>query len=238
VKLNGKVAVIIGGEGNVGKAVTAKFLAEGANVVIDWFSKDEWEGAKRLIPGSYDGEYIDICADSTKEDQVENLMKRSEEVFGSIDILIHTPGLLLMPPKKIWELDALSWNKIIEMNLTSAFLCTKHAIKIMLGKRKGSIIYFPSRGALEPKGGSTAYGIAKTGLVTLMLGLREELIDTDITVNCITPAIMVTPKTKMLPNADPSKWVTPEQIADFLCCICSDEGKILSGSILKLYAKI
>ena len=127
---------------------------------------------------------------------------------------------------------------VLMNNLKSAFLCSKHAISAMLEKGTGHIVFFPAKSALEPPGKSGAYSIAKTGLVTLMLTLREELIDTEITVNCVAPSILNTPKLRNLPNVDPAKTVKPSDIAELLCSICADEGKILNGSILKVYGNM
>jgi len=78
MKLEGRVAVITGGEGPLGRAVSKKFLAEGAKMVIAWYAPEEWEEAKGLIPGSYKGQFVDMRFDATKEEQVENLMKKAK----------------------------------------------------------------------------------------------------------------------------------------------------------------
>ena len=83
-----------------------------------------------------------------------------------------------------------------------------------------------------------AYSISKSGLITLMLTLREELKDTNITVNSIMPSVIDTPKTRSMPHAVPEKWVKPSEIADLLCHLCSDDCDAVSGSILKVFGKV
>jgi NAD(P)-dependent dehydrogenase (short-subunit alcohol dehydrogenase family) len=236
MKLEGKVVVITGGEGPLGRAVSKKFLAEGAKVVIGWHAPDEWEEAKGLI-ADYKGQFIDINFDATKEDSVAELMKKAKDAFGSIDILLHLVGHF-HAGTMVWETDTAILDRLIEVNLKSAFLCSKYAIRVMLEKGRGRIVFFPARFAIEPKPRFGAYSISKAGLITLMLALREELKDTDITVNAVMPDAMDTWRTRKMPNAQPEKWVKPLNVAELLGSLCSDECDLVSGSILKVFGRL
>lgn len=236
MSLKGKVAVMPGGEGPLGRVVSKKFLEEGAKVVIAWNSAEEWEGAKELI-ADYKGQFIDIQFDATKEEQVAELMKKAKDSFGSVDILLHMVGMF-RAGGMVWETDTAILDKLLEVNLKSAFLCSKHAIKIMLEKGWGRIVFFPAKLAVEPQPGLSAYSISKSGLLTLVLALREELKDTNITANAIMPTGIDTWKTRGMPNVDPDKLVKPSAIADLLCCLCSEECDALTASILKVPAKL
>lgn len=236
MKFEGKVVIITGGEGPLGRAVSKKFLAEGANLVIGWYAAEEWEEAKELI-ADYKGKFDDMHFDATKEEQVEELMKKAKDKFGSIDILLHLVGHFRIGGM-LWETDAAILDELLEVNLKSAFLCSKHAVRVMLEKGWGRIVYFPARFAIEPKPPFGAYAISKAGLITLMLALREELKDTKITVNTVMPAAMDTWRTRKMPNAEPDKWVKPSEVAELLCSLCSDECDIVSGSVLKVFGKL
>ena len=236
MKFEGKVVIITGGEGPLGRAVSNKFLAEGANLVIGWYASEEWEEAKGLI-ADYKGKFVDMRVDATKEEQVEELMKKAKDTFGSIDILLHLVGHFQIGGT-LWETDAAILDELLEVNLKSAFLCSKHAVRVMLEKGWGRIVYFPARFAIEPKPPFGAYAISKSGLITLMLALREELKDTKITVNAVMPAAMDTWRTRRMPNAEPDKWVKPLEVAELLCSLCSDECDIVSGSVLKVFGKL
>ena len=236
MSLKGKVAVLAGGEGPLGREVSKKFLAEGAKVVIGWYSQQEWEEAKGLISASK-GQFAEVRVDATKEEQVQNLMRVAKDTFGSVDILLHMVGMVHIGPM-VWETDAAILDRLIDTNLKSAFLCAKHAIKIMLEKKSGRIVFFPARVAAEPQPRFGAYAVSKAGLITLMQVLREELKDTRITVNAVMPSVMDTFRTRHMPNPDPDKWVKPSEIADLLSCLCSDEGGALSGAILKAFGKL
>jgi NAD(P)-dependent dehydrogenase (short-subunit alcohol dehydrogenase family) len=236
VNLKGKVAVIVGGEGPLGREVSKKFLAEGAKVLIGWYAQQEWEEANALI-SDYKGQFIDMNIDATNEEQVQKLMEKARTAFGSIDILLHMVGMIHIGPM-LWETETAVLERLIDTNLKSAFLCTKHAIKIMLDKKSGHIVVFPARVAAEPQPRFGAYALSKAGLITLTQVLREELKDTNITVNAVMPSVMDTWRTRKMPHAEPEKWVKPSDVAALLCCLCSDEGDALSGSILKVFGKL
>jgi NAD(P)-dependent dehydrogenase (short-subunit alcohol dehydrogenase family) len=236
MNLKGKVTVIVGGEGPLGREVSKKFLAEGVKVLIGWYAEQEWEEAKGLI-SAYKGQFAEMRVDATKEEQVQKLMQKAKDTFGSIDILLHMVGMVHIGPM-IWETETATWEKLMDVNLKSAFLCSKHAVRMMLEKKKGRIVFFPARVAQEPQPRFGAYAVSKSGLITLISALREELKGTNITVNGVMPSVMDTFRTRHMPNPDPDKWVKPSDIAELLCCLCSDECDALSGSILKVFGKL
>ena len=237
MSLDGKVVVITGGEGPLGRAVSQKFLTEGAKIMIGWNSPEEWEEARGLIPGEYKGQIADMRVDLTKEDQAEKLMEKAKNEFGSVDILLHMVGMF-SAGQMIWETDTALMEKLIEVNFKSAFLCSKHAIRIMLDKGRGRVVVFPARVVLEPQQRFGAYAISKSGLLTLVQALREELKDTAITVNAVMFSVLDTPKTRKMPDPQPDKFVKPADVADFLSSLCSDHCDALSGSTLKLFGKL
>ena len=236
MNLKGKVTVIVGGEGPLGREVSKKFLAEGVKVLIGWYAEQEWEEAKGLI-SAYKGQFADMQVDATKEEQVQKLMQKAKETFGSIDILLHMVGMVHIGPM-VWETETATWERLMDVNLKSAFLCSKHAVRMMLEKKSGRIVFFPARVAQEPQPRFGAYAVSKSGLITLISALREELKGTNITVNGVMPSVMDTFRTRHMPNPEPDKWVKPSEIAALLCCLCSDECDALSGSILKVFGKL
>lgn len=236
MKLEGKATVIVGGEGPLGRETSKKFLKEGAKILIGWFSKQEWEETKILL-SDFKDYFFDMNIDATKEEQVKKLMEMAKESFGTIDILLHMVGMVYIGPK-LWETETSIFESLIDTNLKSAFLCAKHAIRIMLEKKRGRIVVFPARVAIEPQPGFGAYAISKSGLITLVQALREELKETKITVNAVMPSVMDTFRTRKMPGAEPDKWVKPSEVADLLCSLCSDECDAISGSILKVFGKL
>ncbi len=236
MKLKDKVTVIVGGEGPLGREVSKKFLSEGAKLLIGWYSPAEWSDAKESL-ADFKGKFIDMQVDATKEEQVQALMDKAVEKFSSIDCLLHMVGMIRIGPK-IWETDTAVWDSLLSANLKSAFLCSKYAIRVMLTKNWGRIVFFPARVAQEPKPGFGSYAVSKAGLLTLINVLRTELKDTNITVNGVMPDVMETFRTRQMHGADTDKMVKTGEVADALIGLCSDEMSSVSGTVLKLFGKM
>ena len=236
MNLKDKVTIIVGGAGPLGRDVSKKFLAEGAKLLIGWYSQPRWEEVKGLF-SDYKGQFIDMQVDATKEDQVERLMSKAKDEFGTIDILLHMVGMIRVG-QMLWETDKATLDNLIDTNLKSAFLCTKHAVKIMLERKRGRIVVFPARVSVEPIPRFGAYALSKSGLITLVQVLREELKDTNITINAVMPSVMDTFRTRHMPNPEPDKWVKTDDVAKVLASLCSDEMDAINGSVLKLFGKL
>jgi NAD(P)-dependent dehydrogenase (short-subunit alcohol dehydrogenase family) len=234
--LKGKTSVLIGGGGPLAREVTQRFLAEGANVVIGWHAPEEWEEARRLIDPRHKDQVVELQIDAADEKQVETLMRKAKEEFGRIDFLIHMAGLFYAGAK-FWETEAEVFDRLIEVNLKTAFLCCKHAIKIMLEKGSGRIVLFPARAVLHPRLPFSVYAVSEIGLTAMISALREELKDTRITVNGIMPSVIDTPRTRKMAFAEATKGVKPVEIADIVCSLCSDQCEALNGSILNAFGE-
>lgn len=237
MSLQGKVAVIIGGEGPLGRAVTKKFLSEGIKLAIGWYSPEEWKEALDLIPASSQGQVMDMQIDATKEEQVRDFITDVKNKFGGIDILLPMAGSFYAG-QLLWEMDLAIFNRLIDTNLKSAIIACKYGIKAMLERDKGRIFLFPPRETIHPQPRFGAYAVSKAGITCLVQVLREELKETGITVNAVMPAIIDTWRTRHMPHAEPDKWVKPDDIANLVCNLCSDESAALSGSILKVFGKL
>lgn len=245
MKLEGKVAVVVGGEGPLGRAVTKKFLSEGGKIVIGWYSPEEWEEAKGLIPSEYKGQFLDVHVDASKEEDVQKLMKTAKDAFGSIDSMLHMVGYLPVWGGLLWETETAHWERINDVILKSAFFCSKHAVKFMLEKKRGRLLFFTSRVTTAYEAGFGAAVVAKAGLITLTEILREELKETNITTNVVMFSRLDTWRTRKMANlpqmgarVDPEKWVKPVDVAELLCCLCTDECDPLSGATLTVFSKI
>jgi NAD(P)-dependent dehydrogenase (short-subunit alcohol dehydrogenase family) len=229
------IAVITGATGNVGQAVTQQFLEEGAAVVVAWHAEEEWRRVEASLDAGGAGRCLGIKADVTEEQQVQSLMKKAVDRFGTIDFLLNLVGGFAFG-KPVWETDLGTWDKMMNLNLKSAFLCTKHVLPIMLKAGRGKIVNVSSKACVDIQPGAAAYAVAKAGIVTFTRAVREEVKGTGITVNAIMPSIIDTPATrKLMPKADRSKWVTTEQIARTLVGLCSEESGAINGSVLRLF---
>jgi len=127
---------------------------------------------------------------------------------------------------------------MINMNLNSVFVSSKAVLPQMMEQKYGRIINVGARPALTGVKNMSAYGASKAGVINLTQSMADELSDYNINVNAIIPGTMDTPRNrKDMPKADFKKWVKPEDIAEVIAFLCSNEGDKISGAILPVYGK-
>ncbi len=178
-----------------------------------------------------------IRADVTVEAEVQRLVGTLVDRFGRIDILLNLVGGYVgdLP---VAELPEDTWNRMLEVNLKSAFLCAKHVVPSMQRLGGGRIVNVSSRAALKVFPGISAYAAAKAGLLAFTEVLANEVLRHNITVNAILPSVIDTPANrKAMAKADPSAWVTPEEMARLLLFLCSDAAKEISGAAIPIYGR-
>ncbi len=233
-----KLAVVTGGTGHVGKILIPKMLNSGWHVVVPWRSKSSWEEFHRSLSDHEQNTCTGIEADLTVESDVQRLMEKAGRESGQIDALVNLVGMFFFGTK-IHEMTRKKWDTVMDVNLTSTFLCCKHVIPFMLRSREGAIVNFSSKAAVDIQSGAAAYAVAKSGVITLTEAMREELKDTDVTVNAIMPGIIDTAATrKLMPNADHEKWTRPDHIAEAVMSLCEGKLENVSGNVLRMFGKM
>ena len=133
-KLDGKTAVITGGGSGIGKAIAERFAEQGANVILAARDLDRLEAAAAQIGDAATA----VRCDVTDESQIEALFAQVDEKYGPVDILVNNAGLAAPGPTH--ELDLKHWQHVISVNLTGAFLGSKHALKRMIPRKRGRIL--------------------------------------------------------------------------------------------------
>ena len=232
MSLIGKVAVITGATGNLGGAVASRFLQGGARVALIYQDAAKLEALLSQLPA---GDRLAIQADVTDEAQVERLMGEVHERLDGPDILLNLVGGYAFG-KKVMDLDLATWQHMMGLNLTSAFLCCKHALRYMLPQGYGRLVNVSSKVAFDLPAGSAAYAVAKAGIVTLTTCLAHELKGTGVSVTAVAPSVIDSQAMReALPKADFSKWVTPEAIAEAMALLASAEGGAMNGATVPLY---
>lgn len=237
-KLSGKIAVITGGNGALGKVVTERFLSEGAAVIVALRNKIN---AERFISEMekrfplFQWEEVDC----TSEVSVRNFYNTILKKHPRVDILCNLVGGV-SPKKYIEDLSLVQWEGMISLNLKSCFLMSRESVRLMKMNGYGRIINIAAKAAVTPEAQRGGYGIAKAGVVALTKMMGEEVKGhNDITVNAIAPSIITTEENKSWGSAaDVPKWVTPHQIASMMIHLCSDEGKAVNGQIIQMYGKV
>ena len=233
--LKGKISLITGGTGGLGIAVSSKFLEEGSNVVCTYFYEDELSRCSHLL-SKYKSNFTIIKADVTKDKQVSRSVNKVIKRFKKIDVLVNLVGGFTY--NRIVETEESTWDNMMNLNLKSAFLCSKSVIPHMINRNYGRIINIGSRPALRGVAGMSAYGASKAGILNLTQSMADELGEHNINVNAIIPGTIDTPANKRdMPDADFSKWVKPEEIAEVLAFLVSDNAKSINGAVIPVYGE-
>lgn len=203
VDLHGKTALVTGAATGIGKAIALRLGACGANVVVDHAGRPDDAGAVVAAIERAGGHALAVDADVTREDAVDGLVAQAVERFGGLDVLVNNAGIERTHPVVDTPLDV--WRRVLEVNLTGPFLCSRAAARAMIAAgRGGRIINISSVHEDLAFPNNAAYAASKGGLRMFMRTLALELAPHGITVNDVAPGAIATPiNAAML--ADPGK---------------------------------
>lgn len=223
ISLNGKVVMITGAMGGLGQTVTGAFSQAGAKVMVVGRERPE-----KLPEG-----LLGLSADVTDEAEVQRLMKEAVQKTTRLDCLINLVGGFAMG--RLAETDASLWSRMLSLNLTSAFLLSREATRLMVKQGFGRIIHMAARAAVDPFPGAGGYIVSKSGLLALIKVLALELAGSGVKVNGVLPSTIDTPANRQsMPDADFTQWVKPEAIAALLVFLASDEADALNGALIPI----
>lgn len=221
MKLDGKVVVIAGGSGALGRSVVPAFTAAGARVFT----------ADRNPASSHVENHLAMKADVTDEAECRRLIDEAIRKEGRVDALVNLVGGFAMG--RVVETDASLWHRMLTMNLTAAFFLSKAVLPHMVERQSGRLVHVAARAAVEPFPGAAAYVVSKAGLAAFIRALATELAGSGVTVNGVLPTTIDTPANrKNMPDADASKWVKPESIAQLIGFLASDGAGQINGALI------
>ena len=242
--LNGKVAIVTGGSSGIGHATALALANCGAAVCINFHRNEAGaEDAKKQILSS-GGKAITLQADVTKSADIAALIERTSNELGPIDVLVNNAGSLI-ERLRILELTEERWDEVIDLNLKSAFLCSKAVVPTMTERKTGAIINLSSiagrnGGAL----GSIHYSTAKCGLITLTKGLAKELAPFGVRVNAVSPGVIDTPYHEQFSSPEMMKGYVSaiplgrvgraEEVAKVIAFLASDASSYLAGETIEV----
>jgi NAD(P)-dependent dehydrogenase (short-subunit alcohol dehydrogenase family) len=157
--------------------------------------------------------------------------------MARVDAAVHLVGGFAMGATDEFAVDDLRGQ--LELNLVTAFLVVKHALRRMKQGGYGRIVAVGSRAAVEPAAGLAAYSAAKAGVVALVKSVAEETRTLDITANCVLPSIIDTPANRAaMGDADADQWVKPERLAESIAFLASEAAGDLRGATLTVYGRV
>jgi NAD(P)-dependent dehydrogenase (short-subunit alcohol dehydrogenase family) len=231
--LDGRVAVVTGGTGALGQAITLRFLADGAVVTVPYAVEAERERlAKRVAAGDRTRlalERVDVTDLAAMTRFVEGVVSGR----GKVDILVagvggFTGGSLL-------ETDRATWDRMLDLNLTSAFSAAKAVLPTMVRAGYGRVVVVASRAVVTPAAGFIAYTVAKAGVIAFTQALAQETRDHGITVNAVLPSTMDTDANRAaMPDGDRKGWVPVEAVADGIAVLAREASGHITGTLLAI----
>lgn len=229
--LAGKVALVTGGTGALGQAVTRRFLADGATVAAPFIVDAERDRLQAGVDAAAKDRLLLVRADVTDERAVADLVNTLQARHRRLDVLVTLVGGFA--GGGLVETDRATWDQMLALNLTSVFTAARAVVPLMVAARRGRVITIGSRAVVPPGGGFIAYTASKSGVIAFTQALAQELRGTGVTANCVLPSTMDTPANRAaMPDADRRDWVPVDGVASVIAFLASDESAHLNGALL------
>lgn len=228
----GKVAVVTGADGALGRVVVRAFLDAGARVAAVDLREESLRAAGANLPAD---QLAMFAADLADDASVARMIAGAAERFGRVDVLANVAGGFAMG-KRVHEAAPADWDAMLDMNAKSVFLACRAVIPLMLRQGGGRIVNVGARAAFEAKGRMAPYIVSKMAVVRLTEVLAREYREDNINVNCVLPGTLDTPRNRAdMPQADFSKWVPPGALADVILFLASDAARAVHGAAVPVY---
>jgi len=231
--LTGRVALVTGGTGALGQAVTLRLLAEGAAVCVPWVVEAEHERLGAAVKPAEAGRLFAERCDVTDGAALGRFLDAARGRHGAIDVLVTLVGGFA--GGGLLETDRATWDRMLALNLTSAFTAARAVVPAMVAARRGRVVTIGSRAVVPPAGGFIAYTVSKSAVIAFTLALAQEVRGTGVTANCVLPSTMDTPGNRAaMPDADRSGWVPVESVADAIAFLARDEAGHVNGTLVAI----
>ncbi len=241
--LSNQVAIVTGagraGKG-IGRAIALALAKAGASVVIsDFVPENADRVANEVITAG--GKAIAITSDVTLSSDCEELVARTVNEFGRLDILINNAGITR--DNLLLRMSEDDWDSVVNTNLKGAFLCTKAAARIMVKQRRGKIVNIASVMGIVGNAGQANYAASKGGIIALTKSVAKELGSRNININAVAPGFIQTVMTDALPEElrdrmreqVPLKRLgEPEDVANIVVFLCTEAASYLTGQVITI----
>ncbi len=229
-----QVVLVAGGTGGLGRSVSLAFLKRGATVAVTWRHQEEFlalqnearDLASRLV--GFEADVTDPLRALALADQIISR-------FNRIDVLVNTVGGYAggIP---LWQVESDVFERMLNLNLRASFALAKAVVPPMIARKSGAIVNVAAKAAWDHAAGASAYAASKAAAVALMDSLAADLLGTGVRVNSILPSIIDTPANRSaMPKADFAKWPKPEDIANVIVFLASDEAGVIHGASIPVF---
>ncbi len=231
----GKTVLVTGGNGAIGSQLCLDFAKEGANVIVNYFNSEPIELIEKL--SKFSGKCVGYKANVADFKEVQEMIKYIKKEFGTLDVAINNAGItrdnLLISMRED------EFNQVVDINLKGTFNVMRHAIKVMLKQKSGSIINMSSVVGLLGNIGQVNYSASKAGVIGMTKSTAREVASRSITVNAIAPGFIETPMTEKLSddvrekaknNIPLGAFGTPEDVSQVALFLA--KSKYITGQVI------
>lgn len=234
ISFAGKVALVAGGAGGLGRAVSLAFLREGAKVVVPWYIEAEFDALRTAAAehaSALEGERLDMTDEAAVAGFVADLVAR----HGRLDAVVNTIGGYA-GGIKLWEMETQTFANMMALNLRAGFMLARAVMPAMVKQGYGSLVNVAARAAFDHAAGATAYAASKSAALAMIDCLAADAKGTGVRVNSILPSIIDTlANRRAMPDADFDAWPKPEDIARVILFLSSDAAKTIHGAAVPVY---
>lgn len=241
MQLKGKTAVVTGSGRGLGKAIALKLAQMGANIVLnDIAASDSIDAtAEEFKAAGYNAAVTK--GDVRNADDVKAMVTAAVDAFGSLDILVNNAGITKDKPMAMMSEE--DWDLVLDINLKGAFLCTKLSARQMIKQKHGRIINIASVAGRYGNQGQANYSASKAGLIGLTKTTAKEFASRGVTCNAVAPGIIQSKMTDVLPDEIKKKYLdniplgrfgTPEDVANVVAFLASDESGYVTGQVIDI----
>ncbi|MGI5901104.1 MAG: 3-oxoacyl-[acyl-carrier-protein] reductase [Desulfitobacteriia bacterium] len=237
--LKGKIALVSGGSRGIGRAIALELACQGADLVLNYVhNKAAAEETAQEIK-NLGRRVLVLQADVSEYSEVESLVKRAKEEFGTIDILVNNAGVTR--DSLLVRMTEKDFDEVLRVNLKGAFNCSRQVVPLMIRQRSGRIINISSVVGLVGNAGQANYAASKAALIGFTKSLAREIGSRGITVNAVAPGFIETDMTSGLAEKVKNtiketialrKLGTAQNIADTVCFLASKKAEYITGQVI------
>jgi len=232
-----RVVLVAGGTGALGREIANAFLKAGARVAVTYRQREEFD-ALLAAASPTDAERLEgIATDVTDTKSASAVVEELIAEHSRLDILVNAVGGYA-GGKNVWEDEPATYERMMALNLQSGFTLARAVLPIMIRQDRGWIVNVASRAGYGHSPGAALYSASKAGALALFDSLADEVKPYAINVNSIVPSIFDTPANRRaMPNADRSRWPKPEEIAQVVLFLCSEQARVIHGAAIPVYGR-
>ena len=242
MKLQGKAAIVTGGAQGFGAGIAAKFVAEGARVMIA-----DIDGAKAVeMAETLGGDVIAQTVNMALDAEVAKLKDATIDAFGQIDILVNNAGVTHLP-QAMEEISEEEFDRVLAVNAKSVYLTARHIIPHMKSHGMGAVLNIASTAGVSPRANLSWYNASKGWMITATKAMAVELAPLGVRVNALNPVAGETPllksfmggdtpelRAKFLATIPLGRFSTPEDMGNAAAFLCSDEASMITGVCMEI----